>query len=104
MGCNMDDVEEIYKSLDYDDSGNVDIDDFCDGLLKSSADDKPGELIRIMKQCGEILHNTRQAMAILNTEYSERRGRRQDITNSFALAQLAQTSPKKDSDVKFFCA
>jgi len=72
--CNMDDVEEIFRSLDYDQSGIVDIDDFCDGLLKASTD-KPGELIRIMKQCGEILHNTRQSMVILNMEYSERHNR-----------------------------
>merc|ERR550539_498278 len=62
--CNMDDVEEIFKSLDYDESGNVDIDEFCQGLLKASSD-KPGELIRIMKQCAEILKNTRETTNIL---------------------------------------
>merc|ERR1712190_605498 len=73
--CNMDDVEEIFNSLDYDDSGNVEIHEFCDRMLKSTTD-KPGELIRIMRQCNEILQNTRPSMAILNREYCERRGRR----------------------------
>merc|ERR1719384_2656096 len=64
--CNMEDVEEIFKSLDYDESGNVDIDEFCEGMLKATSD-KPGELTRIMKQCAEILKNTRESTAILNT-------------------------------------
>merc|ERR1719336_113460 len=66
--CNMDDVEEIFKSLDYDESGSVDIDEFCQGLLKATSE-KPGELVRIMKQCSEILKNTRQATGILIKQY-----------------------------------
>merc|ERR1719266_1693036 len=66
--CNMEDVEEIFKSLDYDESGSVDIDEFCQGLLKATSD-KPGELVRIMKQCSEILKNSRQATAILFKQY-----------------------------------
>merc|ERR1712050_823177 len=62
--CNMDDVEEIFKSLDYDESGTVNIDEFCEGMLKATSD-RPGELTRIMKQCTEILRNTREAHAIL---------------------------------------
>merc|ERR1719266_1277378 len=68
--CNMEDVEEIFKSLDYDESGSVDIDEFCQGLLKATSD-KPGELIRIMKQCAEILKNTRESAAILTKHYPE---------------------------------
>merc|ERR1711997_387967 len=62
--CNMEDVEEIFKSLDYDESGAVDIDEFCEGMLKATSD-RPGELIRILKQCSEILQNTRESMAML---------------------------------------
>merc|ERR1712150_308895 len=63
--CNMEDVEEIFKSLDYDESGVVDIDEFCEGMLKATSD-RPGELVRILKQCTEILQNTRESAAILN--------------------------------------
>merc|ERR1712157_50890 len=65
--CNMEDVEEIFKSLDYDESGAVDIDEFCEGMLKANAD-RPGELVRILKQCTEILKNTRESAAILNKQ------------------------------------
>merc|ERR1719410_1629304 len=68
--CNMEDVEEIFKSLDYDESGAVDIDEFCQGLLKATSD-RPGELVRIMKQCAEILKNTRHVASILSLEYPE---------------------------------
>merc|ERR1711953_621900 len=63
--CNMEDVEEIFKSLDYDESGAVDIDEFCEGMLKATSD-RPGELVRILKQCTEILQNTRESVALLN--------------------------------------
>merc|ERR1712060_331563 len=63
--CNMEDVEEIFKSLDYDESGSVDIDEFCEGMLKANSD-RPGELVRILKQCTEILKNSRESMVILN--------------------------------------
>merc|ERR1719346_362592 len=66
--CNMEDVEEIFRSLDYDESGAVDIEEFCQGLLRATSD-KPGELVRIMKQCAEILKNTRQSVGILSMEY-----------------------------------
>merc|ERR1711953_1309409 len=63
--CNMEDVEEIFKSLDYDESGSVDIDEFCAGMLKATSE-RPGELVRILKQCTEILQNTRETATILN--------------------------------------
>merc|ERR1712186_48015 len=63
--CNMEDVEEIFKSLDYDESGAVDIDEFCEGMLKATSE-RPGELVRILKQCTEILQNARESAAILN--------------------------------------
>jgi len=114
--CNMDDVEEIFKSLDYDDSGTVDIDEFCDGMLKATSD-KPGELTRIMKQCAEILHNTRQAAAILNMEYANRNSRgmlregrgamvkdREHFPHDHppALMLIEGTPKHKDDHVKFF--
>merc|ERR1719410_3305699 len=68
--CNMEDVEEIFKSLDYDESGAVDIDEFCEGMLKATSD-KPGELLRIMKQCAEILKHSRHIAAILNFAYGD---------------------------------
>merc|ERR1712060_153509 len=69
--CNMEDVEEIFKSLDYDESGAVDIDEFCEGMLKATSD-RPGELIRILKQCSEISQNTRDCMDLLNKKSDSR--------------------------------
>jgi len=40
--CNMDDTEEIFRSLDYDESGFVDIEEFCQGLLKASCNGETG--------------------------------------------------------------
>jgi len=56
--CNMDDLEEIFQMLDYDDSGGLDIEEFCTGIIRTQAD-KPPELLRIMRQCTEILRQCR---------------------------------------------
>jgi len=45
-----DPLMELFDLLDVDDSGEVDIDEFCDGIAKLVLTDAPVELIRIMKQ------------------------------------------------------
>jgi hypothetical protein len=52
--CNMDDLREVFEMLDYDHSGAVDIQEFCDGIMRRQAD-KPAELLRLVKQCSDIL-------------------------------------------------
>jgi len=52
--ANLSDVDEIFQMLDYDGSGAIAIDEFVDGLMKCQAENKPMELIRIMKQCKDI--------------------------------------------------
>jgi len=55
----MDDIEELFACLDYDDSGSLGIDEFCEGILKAQGE-KPLEFLRLIKQCSEILQNTRE--------------------------------------------
>merc|ERR1712157_126360 len=86
--CNMEDVEEIFKSLDYDESGAVDIDEFCEGMLKATSD-RPGELVRILKQCTEILKNTRECNVILNQSTAKTMS---PVTSPSAAASTAALS------------
>merc|ERR1712032_335604 len=58
---NMSDCEELFNILDYDGGGTVQIDEFCEGLLKAQ-ENKPLELIRLMKQCNDIMHTTRMTV------------------------------------------
>merc|ERR1711920_575918 len=88
--CNMEDVEEIFKSLDYDESGAVDIDEFCEGMLKATSD-RPGELIRILKQCTEILQNTRETAMILNKTASAIPNASSPVTNAVRLMSLNES-------------
>jgi hypothetical protein len=62
--CNMDDLREVFEMLDYDDSGSVDIQEFCDGVMRVQAD-KPAELVRVVKQCGDILKHCKIIHATL---------------------------------------
>merc|ERR1712032_678539 len=50
----MDHFTEIFRLLDVDCSGTVDIDEFVDGLIRSSAD-KPSELLVLMKMGRTII-------------------------------------------------
>jgi len=51
---NMEDCEALFNMLDYDNSGGIAIDEFCEGILKADMD-KPMELLCLMRQCGDIL-------------------------------------------------
>jgi len=51
----MDDMGELFGLLDYDGGGELDIEEFCDGLLHAGTSGKPMELFVIMKQCSKIL-------------------------------------------------
>lgn len=63
------DLEELFHLLDYDGGGTVGVEEFCEGVLKASSA-PPGaiELSSLVKQCAEILKNSREALAILSDE------------------------------------
>mmetsp|Transcript_8460 Transcript_8460/g.17943 ORF Transcript_8460/g.17943 Transcript_8460/m.17943 type:complete len:496 (-) Transcript_8460:16-1503(-) len=64
--CNMEDCEALFKMLDYDQSGGIAIDEFCEGVIKASAD-KPVELMCMMRQCSEILKSNRDIASQLGS-------------------------------------
>lgn len=51
----LEQLEEVFRMLDYDNSGTISIDEFVDGIMKSQQD-KPSELFVIVKQCKAILN------------------------------------------------
>jgi voltage-gated sodium channel len=65
--CNMDDIEEVFKMLDYDDSGALSIDEFIDGILRVKQE-KPAELLRIVKQCSDILNHCKCLWEVMNPD------------------------------------
>mmetsp|Transcript_80261 Transcript_80261/g.141668 ORF Transcript_80261/g.141668 Transcript_80261/m.141668 type:complete len:587 (-) Transcript_80261:28-1788(-) len=62
-----DDLAELFSMLDYDGGGTVGVDEFCEGVLKATSS-APGvmELGRLVKQCSDILKNSRETCALLN--------------------------------------
>eukprot|EP00933_Yihiella_yeosuensis_P004341 TRINITY_DN10870_c1_g1_i3.p1 TRINITY_DN10870_c1_g1~~TRINITY_DN10870_c1_g1_i3.p1 ORF type:complete len:586 (-),score=124.87 TRINITY_DN10870_c1_g1_i3:184-1941(-) len=62
------DLMELFDMLDYDGGGTVGTDEFCEGVLKASDTQKPIELSRLVKQCSDILKNSRDTVSILKDE------------------------------------
>merc|ERR1712093_856131 len=51
MQClKADNLMELFELLDEDGSGQVDIEEFCDGITKLAVSEQPMEFVRIMKQ------------------------------------------------------
>jgi len=65
-----DSVEELFQMIDVDDSGEVDIGEFCDSIAKVVTSDTPAEIIRILKQ----LSVTRQEVSDLKSSVSNLEG------------------------------
>eukprot|EP00933_Yihiella_yeosuensis_P081106 TRINITY_DN94648_c0_g1_i1.p1 TRINITY_DN94648_c0_g1~~TRINITY_DN94648_c0_g1_i1.p1 ORF type:complete len:357 (-),score=61.72 TRINITY_DN94648_c0_g1_i1:130-1119(-) len=55
-----DDIKALFDLLDYDGGGTVGTDEFCEGVMKATNSEKPMELSKLVKQCGEILQNYRE--------------------------------------------
>eukprot|EP00927_Polykrikos_kofoidii_P016691 TRINITY_DN17567_c0_g1_i3.p1 TRINITY_DN17567_c0_g1~~TRINITY_DN17567_c0_g1_i3.p1 ORF type:complete len:413 (+),score=53.97 TRINITY_DN17567_c0_g1_i3:3-1241(+) len=70
----VDDLCEIFRLLDDDDDGVLQIEEFLDGILKASAGDVTVKLQidRLVRQCGQI----KQALAALVSFENNQRGRR----------------------------
>lgn len=62
--CKMDNIEELFKALDDDESGLVGIEEFCDGILKVS-DGKPMELFCILRSCHHVMKELKDASGLL---------------------------------------
>lgn len=65
------DIKGLFMLLDYDGGGSVDTEEFCQGVIRAAANEKPLELSKLIKQCGEILQNCRQASSILSGKDGE---------------------------------
>jgi len=65
-----DSVEELFQMIDVDDSGEVDIGEFCDSIAKVVTSDTPAEIIRILKQ----LSVTRKEVSDLKSSVSNLEG------------------------------
>lgn len=62
------DIGSLFEMLDYDGSGTVGTDEFCDGVIKAANGVTPVEMSRLIKQNTDILHNSRQVIAMLRGE------------------------------------
>jgi len=62
------DIDSLFEMLDYDGGGTVGTDEFCDGVMKANNSDKPMEISRLLKQCSDILQNSREAVTLLRGE------------------------------------
>lgn len=79
----MSEMVHIFNTLDYDNSGQLGIEEFCEGLMKIQ-DGKPLELFSIRKQCMEILQYVRDSQA---PEYTA------GFDRDFSLAQEGTARP-----------
>jgi len=62
----VENIKDLFMLLDYDGSGSVAIDEFCEGIMQAQGQ-KPMELLRVMKQTQEILFNSRRVMRLLSS-------------------------------------
>eukprot|EP00931_Biecheleriopsis_adriatica_P007426 TRINITY_DN10870_c1_g1_i2.p1 TRINITY_DN10870_c1_g1~~TRINITY_DN10870_c1_g1_i2.p1 ORF type:complete len:655 (+),score=132.11 TRINITY_DN10870_c1_g1_i2:147-2111(+) len=83
-----DDIDGLFDMLDYDGGGSLSTDEFCEGVMRASTSDKPMELIRVMKQCGDILQNSKTCVTMLEKIEQERQ------------SQAFVTSRNKEASVK----
>eukprot|EP00927_Polykrikos_kofoidii_P057394 TRINITY_DN51519_c0_g1_i1.p1 TRINITY_DN51519_c0_g1~~TRINITY_DN51519_c0_g1_i1.p1 ORF type:complete len:728 (-),score=114.57 TRINITY_DN51519_c0_g1_i1:115-2298(-) len=63
----LDEVEDIFLILDVTGTGALDIDTFCEGILKASCGSKPLELTCIINQCAEIVWCSRELLRRFGT-------------------------------------
>merc|ERR1719414_835020 len=61
----LEDCEELFHMLDYDGSGTLEVDEFCEGVLKAGQDNKPLELLRLVRQCTGIQRDVKEAVDLM---------------------------------------
>eukprot|EP00747_Dinoflagellata_sp_TGD_P199002 gnl/TRDRNA2_/TRDRNA2_72144_c0_seq1.p1 gnl/TRDRNA2_/TRDRNA2_72144_c0~~gnl/TRDRNA2_/TRDRNA2_72144_c0_seq1.p1 ORF type:complete len:253 (-),score=41.98 gnl/TRDRNA2_/TRDRNA2_72144_c0_seq1:312-1070(-) len=59
--AHIEDLETLFQMLDHEDQGALNIDEFCEGIWRAQGD-KPMELMRIMRQCTDILVGVRTVL------------------------------------------
>jgi len=56
---------ELFDLLDVDESGQVDIEEFCDGIAKLVNSDAPVEVIRMLKQLKLLRNQQKEILQLL---------------------------------------
>eukprot|EP00931_Biecheleriopsis_adriatica_P044995 TRINITY_DN25789_c0_g1_i1.p1 TRINITY_DN25789_c0_g1~~TRINITY_DN25789_c0_g1_i1.p1 ORF type:complete len:573 (+),score=123.12 TRINITY_DN25789_c0_g1_i1:144-1862(+) len=59
------DIKNLFDMLDYDGGGTLGVEEFCDGILRATSSEKPMELDRLVKQCGDVFVNSRRTIKVL---------------------------------------
>ena len=85
----MEDCEELFHTLDYDNSGSIDVEEFCDGVLKASQDNKPLELLRLARQCTAIHDTTKATLQMLK----DRRGDKAESGQGDNVSDIGPSIP-----------
>merc|ERR1712032_1588443 len=67
-----DGLTELWEILDVNGDGQVDINEFCDGIVKLSLSNQPLDLMRIMKQIGFLREDMETLMGKLMPQKSAR--------------------------------
>lgn len=65
------DIQTLFEMLDFDGGGSLETDEFCQGVFKAASSSKPLELDRLMKQCRDILMNSRKALNMIRGDRTE---------------------------------
>jgi voltage-gated sodium channel len=91
-----DSLEELFEMVDVDDSGEVDIEEFCDGIAKVVNSDTAPETIRILKQLSvarKEMSDLRSSVSVLEQDMKKVCEQNEDILKH--LKNLA-TRDKQD--------
>eukprot|EP00931_Biecheleriopsis_adriatica_P065595 TRINITY_DN4009_c0_g3_i1.p1 TRINITY_DN4009_c0_g3~~TRINITY_DN4009_c0_g3_i1.p1 ORF type:complete len:553 (-),score=130.07 TRINITY_DN4009_c0_g3_i1:55-1713(-) len=92
-----DDLEALFNLLDYDGGGSLEVEEFCQGVLKATTC-APGtlELGRLVKQFQEVFKYSKEAVSILSSEDS---GGGLGDEQIQALSRIDRKAAKIDSDL-----
>jgi len=90
-----DSLAELFEIIDVDDSGEVDIDEFCEGVAKLVYCDAPIELVRILKQ----LNVLRRDMRELKDDSLIRQPTRQTLMETNRPSTLAPLLPNGSAEI-----
>jgi len=72
------DISALFELLDYDGGGTLGVEEFCDGILRAMSSDKPMELDKLVKQCGDIFEDSRSVIKLLRGQDPDAQEENQD--------------------------